>query len=75
MPTLYRLVGPDAGTIGDADSVDGIVEIATKVPPGRYRIDQVIEAPGRAGAVSRAWGNLIKTRDGRVKLDLPPWFD
>jgi hypothetical protein len=75
MPTVYRLVAPDGGAIGDADSVDGIVEIATKVAPGRYRIDQVKEDPGTAGGLSRAWGNLIKTPTGRVKLDVPPWLD
>jgi hypothetical protein len=75
MPSVYRLIAPDGGTIGDADSVDGIVEIATKVAPGRYRIDQVHEDPGPTGELSRAWGNLIKTRGGRVKLDVPPWSD
>jgi hypothetical protein len=75
MPTVYRLVGPDGGAIGDADSVDGIVEIATKAAPGRYRIEQILDAPGPAGELTRDWGALIKTRRGRVKLDLPPWFD
>ena len=75
MPTVYRLVAPDGGAIGDADSVDGIIEIAKKVAPGRYRIEQVNVESGPAPEVSRAWGNLIKTPTSQVELEVPPWLD
>ena len=56
MPTEYRLISPDGGAIGHADSIDGIVEIAKKVTPGRYRIEHVNADSEPAGEMSRVWG-------------------
>lgn len=35
MGAVYRVFSPDGNPIGDADSIDGVVEIARNAVPGR----------------------------------------
>ena len=75
MATLYRVFGPDGDPVGDAKSIDAVVEIVKGSAAGRYRIDQVTIDEGSNRESARMWGGAIKTRSGRVKLDVPPWGD
>jgi len=75
MGARYRVFAPDGSPIGDADSIDGVVEVARNAVPGRYRIDRIAADDGLAGATSRIWGAVIKSRMGQITLDVPPWID
>jgi hypothetical protein len=75
MPTAYRVLSRDGTPIGDADSIDGVVAIAQAAPPGRYRIDLVATDPNSGEQRSRNWGAVIKSRKGRITLEVPPWAD
>ena len=75
MGARYRVFSPDGKPIGDADSIDGVVEIARNAVPGRYRIDRIAADPESALATSRTWGAVIKSRKGAITLDVPPWID
>jgi hypothetical protein len=75
VPTLYRIIAPDGNSIGDGRSIDEVVEIVNLARPGRYRIDLVQTEAESGVASSRTWGEVIKTKRGRVKLDAPPWVD
>jgi hypothetical protein len=75
VPTLYRVMAPDGRSLGEGSSIDEIVEIVKKAPPGRYRVDLIHTATGPADGSSRTWGEVIKTMRGRIKLNAPPWVD
>ena len=75
MPTIYRVIAPDGGLLGEGSSIDEIVEIVKQAQPGRYRVDLVQAGPGPAAGSSRTWGEVIKTMRGRIKLSAPPWLD
>jgi hypothetical protein len=61
--------------LGEGDSIDEIVQIVKQSAPGRYRVDLVRSGPGLAAGSSRTWGEVIKTKRGRIKLNAPPWVD
>jgi hypothetical protein len=73
--SFYRVFSSDGNSIGDADSIDGVVEIARNAGPGSYRIDHISADPGSAVPTSRTWGAVIKSRSGQITLDVPPWID
>ncbi len=75
MATTYRVFGPDGRAAGDAKSIDDVVEIVKRSVAGRYRIDQVSIDDSSNQELVRMWGGAIKTKSGRVKLDVPPWGD
>ena len=75
MGSCYRVFSSDGNPIGDADSIDGVVEIARNAVPGSYRIDHISVDPGSAVPTSRTWGAVIKSRSGQITLDVPPWTD
>jgi hypothetical protein len=75
MSTVYRIVGGDGVAMGDADTIEGLVENAKNAPAGLYRIEQVRVGPNRPEETTRDWGELIKSRKGRIKLKVPPWVD
>jgi hypothetical protein len=75
MGACYRVFAPDGSPVGDADSIDGVVEVARSVVPGCYRIDRISADVGLAVTTSRNWGAVIKSRKGRITLDVPPWID
>jgi len=75
MGALYRVFSPNGNPIGDADSIDGVIEIARNALPGRYRIDSISADPDSGVPRSWTWGAVIKSRKGRIKLDVPPWID
>jgi hypothetical protein len=75
MTTVFRVIAHDGGSIGEADSIDGVVELAKSAPPGRYRIEKVSRDPATGELRSWEWGGVIKNRKGAIKLDLPPWLD
>jgi hypothetical protein len=76
MATAFRVTDRDGGgLIGDADTINGVIELAKAAPPGRYRIDNI--SHDRHTGELRAWelGEIEKGPAGEIKLDLPPWFD
>ncbi len=75
MAAFYRVFAPDGSPVGDADSIDEVVEIARKAMPGRYRIDCISSDLATGMAAARTWGAVIKSRKGRITLDAPPWID
>jgi hypothetical protein len=75
MATLYRVFAADGRPLGDANSIDDVVEIVKRSVAGRYRIDQITVDEDANRESTRMWGGAIKTRGGRVKLDPPPWAD
>jgi hypothetical protein len=75
MATVFRVTARDGGTLGEAASIDGVVEVAKGAPPGRYRIEKVARDPATGEVRCWEWGTIAKDRKGRVKLDLPPWID
>lgn len=75
MPPIYRVFSPDGDPIGDADSLDGVVEIARNAAPGRYRVNRITSDPASGEERSLTWGAVIKSAKGRIKLDVPPWAD
>ncbi|HEV3263565.1 MAG TPA: hypothetical protein VG013_42410 [Gemmataceae bacterium] len=74
MAKAFRVVA-NGGLIGEADTIDGVVEIAKGASPGRYVIEKVSLDPATGELRSWEWGAVVKERDGGIKLDLPPWFD
>jgi hypothetical protein len=75
MPDAFRVISRDGVPIGEADSIDGIVEIVKKASPGRYRIQKEAIDPATGNLRSWDWGAIGKSRKGRITLDLPPWMD
>jgi hypothetical protein len=75
MAAIFRLVAPDGSTAGEAESLDGISEVARAAPPGRYRLEQTCPDPGAEDPGPWVWGEIIKRPDGTIELDLPPWID
>jgi hypothetical protein len=75
MSAVYRLISRRGKTIGEANSIDELVEIARKAPPGHYRIDKLSLDPSTGKVKSWGWGEVTTSPDGRVELDLPPWID
>ena len=75
MASVFRLIGLGGGSIGEADSIDALAEIANGVPPGRYRIAKVYRDPATGELRSWDWGAVIKDGKGWIKLDIPPWID
>ena len=75
MPTSYRVISRNGRSIGDADSIDQVVEIVKNAAPGRYRIQRISLDPNSGDLRSWDWGAISKSRKGRITLDLPPWMD
>jgi hypothetical protein len=74
MATIFRITSRSGASIGDANSLDGVVEIAKSAPPGRYRIEKISLDPATGEVRSWKWGAVRKDRQGGIKLDLPPWI-
>jgi hypothetical protein len=75
MGARYRVFAPDGNPIGDADSIDGVVDVARSAVPGCYRIDRICAQLGSAVSTSQTWGAVIKSQKGQITLDVPPWID
>lgn len=75
MPTAFCLTASDGEPIGEADTIDGLIELARNAPPGRYRIDKVSLDPDTGAPRFWEWGAIVKELDGGINLDLPPWID
>jgi hypothetical protein len=75
MPTAYKVVSPDGVSLGDADFIDGVVEVVKGAAPGRYVIQRVSLDPDTGDQRSWDWGAITKSRKGKITLDLPSWMD
>ncbi len=75
MPSAYRVISRDGDSIGDADSIDGVVELVKNAAPGRYRIQRISLDPASGDLRSWDWGAISKSRKGRITLNVPPWMD
>lgn len=54
----------DGASIVEADTLDGVIELAKNAPPGRYRIDKVSWDPATGNLRSWNLGVIIKDRKG-----------
>jgi hypothetical protein len=70
---MFRVSHQGQG-IDDADSIEVAREIARCQPQGRYDVDEIRAAPFPSGHTSRAWGRLIRHRDGRIEDEPHPWL-
>jgi hypothetical protein len=75
LPTTFRVTSCDGASIGEAVSIDGIIEIVKKAPPGRYGIQKETLDFATGDLRSWDWGAITKSRKGRITMDLPPWVD
>lgn len=75
MATVLRVFARSGALLGEAQTMDGVIELAKGARPGRYRIEKVSLDPETGELRSWEWGAVIKGRDGAIKLDLPPWID
>ena len=75
MAIVFRVTARSGASIGDADTMDGVVELAKNAPSGRYQIDKISLDPATGELRTWKWGTLIKDRKGGIKLNLPPWID
>ncbi len=75
MTTVYRITSRDGSSIGEANSIDGIVELVKGAQPGQYQINRLSLEPATGDLRSWELGTITKTDDGLITLDLPPWID
>jgi hypothetical protein len=75
MATVFRVTAGASGSIGDAYTMDGVVKLAKDAQPGHYRIDKISLDPATGDFRAWEWGEVIKEKNGCIKLDLPPWID
>ncbi len=75
MPAIYHVISRDGFSLGEADSIDGIVELVKAAGPGCYRIERLSLEPATGDLRSWEWGAITKSREGLIALDLPPWID
>lgn len=71
MPVSYRVIGR-GGPIGDADTIDEVLELTKAAPPGRYRLIKFCF--DRVTGDLRCWefGALAVDRRGGIRLEIPP---
>jgi hypothetical protein len=75
MTVSYRAMAPDGAIIATEDSIDGIVRIIRDTRPDRYQVDVIGEDPGTGRPSSRPWGVIIRSPEGAIEFDLPPYMD
>ena len=74
MSTAFRVTVRDGGSIGDADTLDGVIELVQSAArPISDREDLPRSRHGRPPGLGM--GEVIKDLKGGIQLDLPPWTD
>jgi hypothetical protein len=72
---VYRITARAGDPIGEADTLDEVLELAKGAPPGPYRLDKCYSDPTTGTFRSWEWGSITKGPRGGIKLTLPPWID
>lgn len=75
MPMAFRVTARNGDLVGDANTLDEVLELVKGERPGRYRIDKLYPDPVAGELRCWAWGEIIKGKKGQVRLELPPWID
>jgi hypothetical protein len=75
MATVFRVIAQTGAELGEAQTLDGVIELAKGALPGCYRIEKVSLDHATGELRTWEWGSVIKERDGAIALDLPPWID
>ena len=75
MATLFRVTARAGASIGETDTIEGLVELTKGARPGRYEIERISFDPTTGDLRSWRFGSIRKTRSGVIELDLPPWLD
>jgi hypothetical protein len=70
----FRVTARAGGPIGDADTLDEVLELTKGAPPGRYRLDKVYLDLATGVPRSWEWGAITKGARGGIKLEFPPWI-
>jgi hypothetical protein len=71
MPTAYRLLGRAGGPIGDAETLDEVLESARAVPPGRYRLIKFYLDRATGELRCWEWGTITRGNRGELRLEIP----
>jgi hypothetical protein len=72
MPTAFRVISRADGPIGDADTMDEILELAKGAAPGRYRLVKFYLDRATGDLRCWEWGVITKDRRGGIRLEIPP---
>jgi hypothetical protein len=76
MSTVFRVTSRDGAPRGEAEDMDGVVNLVKDAPPGRDRLDQISLDPVTWDLRSWNWGTIFKDRKGAIKLSGPHgWTD
>jgi hypothetical protein len=75
MATVLRVIARAGTVLGEAQNVDGVIELAKDAAPGHYRIEKISLDPATGDLRAWEWGEVIKDLNGGIQLDLPPWTD
>ena len=75
MATVFRVTAQNGASMGEAATMDGVVELAKDAPPGRYQIQKIHLDPATGDLRCWEWGTIIKDHGGGIKLDLALWLD
>ena len=74
MSMAFRVIARAGGPIGDAATMDEVLELTKGAPAGRYRVDKLYVDPVTGGLRSWEWGAITKGVRGGIKLEFPPWI-
>jgi hypothetical protein len=75
MPIAFRVSAGAGDSIGYADTLDEVLELAKGADPGRYRIEKIWLDPATGELRMWEWGEISKDASGGIKLDLPASLD
>ena len=71
----FRVLAQAGGPIGDAVTMDEVLELTKGAPAGRYRLDKLYRDPATGLVRAWEWGAITKGPRGGIKLELPPWIN
>jgi hypothetical protein len=72
MPTAFRVLARAGSLVGDADTIDEVLELVKAAAPGRYRLIKFYLDRPSGDLRCWAWGLVAHDRRGRVRLEIPP---
>ena len=71
MPMAFRVSAAAGDSIGYADTMDEVLEVAKAAEPGRYRIEKIWLDPATGELRFWEWGEISKGRRGRDQAGPP----
>jgi hypothetical protein len=66
MATVFRVTArAGGGSVGGAETMDGVVELAYDAAPGHYRIETIFLDPATGDLWAWEWGEVVKDLNRR----------